>query len=109
MPCYYGKRVRVLHRLAGLNECGEVDNTIKWLLIISGGEENLLEVGTVAQLALNQFHAGRQQVAATVAQVVVNNGFMSIANQKCRDGTSYVPCTAGNQYPHKKTVLSATV
>jgi hypothetical protein len=86
-----------------------VENRIKRIMISAGGRENLLEMGTVGQLSLNQFHARRQQVAASVAQVVVDHGFMSILDQECRDGTSYVPRTAGNQYPHKKTVLSETV
>src|SRR5208282_6391382 len=101
--------LRELHRLACLNERGEVENRVKSVVSVAGGQEDLLEAGTVAQLAFEQFHARRQQVAASVAQVVVNNGFVSIFCQASRNGTTYVPRTAGNQDLHKKTVLSKTV
>ncbi len=65
-------------------------------MIIAGGSKNLLEMGPVAHLSLDQFHARRQKIAASMAQVVVNNGLMTVFAQISRNGTSDVSCTAGN-------------
>ena len=74
-----------------------------------GGDEKVFERGPVSQLPFHEVHAGRQQIAPPMAQVIENNGLMPILGKKCRDGTAYVPCTAGNQYLHKKNCPFRTV
>ncbi len=76
---------------------------------VAGGGKNPLEVGAVAELAFDELRAGRQQVAAAVAQVVVNNGLIPFFGQKSRNCTSDIPCTASNQDLHKRTVLSKPI
>jgi RecJ-like exonuclease len=86
-----------------------VKDSIKRLIGLAGSGKNPFEVGAVAQLSLDESHAERQQLAAAMAQVVVYKNFMPFFFQQSRNGTTDIPCTAGNQDLHKKAVLSETV
>ena len=97
------------HGLAGLDERGKVKDAVEGSSLRFGGEENLLKSGPVCQFSLDEFHAGGQKIAPSMAQIVEDDGLMSIFGQQSGDCTTNIPRTAGHQYLHKKAVLSQTL
>jgi hypothetical protein len=93
------------HGLAGLDQSGKVEDAVKGSSLIFGGEENPLQSKPVCQLSLNKLHAGGQKVAPSMAQVVENDGLMSILGQQASDRAPNVPRAACHQYLHKKLSL----
>jgi hypothetical protein len=90
------------HGLAGFNEGGEVEDTIEGASRIVSGDEEIFEGEPVSEFALNKLDSYREQIAPAVAQVVKNEGLMSLFGKKSRNGCTNVPSTTSNQYPHKK-------
>jgi hypothetical protein len=69
------------HGLTGLDERGKVKDAVERSSLRFGGEENLLKSGPVCQLSLDEFHAGRQKIAPSMAQVVENDDLGTILGQ----------------------------
>jgi hypothetical protein len=94
------------HGLAGLDEGGKVENTVKRLALLSGGDKKVLQQGSVREIAFDEIHPWGKIFPPAMAQVIENSGFMTLRYKEPRNGTTYIPGTSGNHYLHKNTVLS---
>jgi hypothetical protein len=65
------------HGLAGLDQCGEMQDAIEGLSLAFGRDEDLLQAAPVFELPLDEFHAFGQEILATVAQIVIDNRLMA--------------------------------
>jgi hypothetical protein len=72
-------------------------------------DEKILKPLPVGQFPLDKFHASRQKIAPTMAQVVKYNGLMPISGQQFRNCPTNVPRATCNEYLHKKTTSFRTV
>jgi hypothetical protein len=62
------------HRLSGFNECGKVKDAVERLSLGLRSGKNSLKSTPVRQLSLNEFHAGWEKIAPSVAEIVKNDG-----------------------------------
>ena len=89
------------HGLASLNEGGEVEHSVKGLVLLFGVNEKVFNFFALGEVPFNKFHAGRQQVAPSVAQVVIDNGMMALCYQQFGHSTTYIPRPASHHDFHK--------
>jgi hypothetical protein len=82
-----------------------VQNTVKRLAISFGLSEKVFDGGPVCQFSFDKLHSSRQQIPASMAQVIKNSSFMSRLSQQASHGTTYIPGPAGDQNLHKNAVL----
>jgi hypothetical protein len=94
------------HGFAGFNEGGKVEHAVEGVTLIAGSDEKVFKRFPIRELPLHEFHSRWKQVAASVAQIIEHNRGMPFRDKEPGDGTTYVPRTSGNQYLHKKAVLS---
>jgi hypothetical protein len=71
-----------------------------------GGIENVFKRGPVLQFPLDKLNSFRQQIAASMAQIVKNDSAVPVLGKQGRHSSTDVPGTAGNQNLHQKDVLS---
>jgi hypothetical protein len=84
------------HGLAGLDKGGEVENAVEGSTLIVGGDEKVFKRSTVSHFALNEFDAGRKQIAPPMAEIVKNYGLVSFFGQQACNCTAYIPRAASN-------------
>jgi hypothetical protein len=82
-----------------------VNDGVKWLAVLGSADEYLFNSGTVGEVAFDEGDACGNKIAPAMAQVVEYSWFVTLRSEKTGDSTTYVTGTAGNQNPHKNTVL----
>ena len=73
------------------------------------GDEEAFNRRPVSYFSLDKIDAWWQQIAAAVAEVVKNDGLMSLFGKQSCDSATDVPRPSGNQYLHKNGCPSGTV
>jgi hypothetical protein len=97
------------HRLAGFNEGGKMEDAVEGFSLVFGSYEKVFKRRPISQLPCYKLNSGGQQVAPSVAQIVVNNCGVSVCSKEAPHCTTYVPRASCYQNLHKKTFLSCAL
>ncbi len=72
------------------------------LTLFARGYEKVFKESPVRQFSFHKIHPGREQVAATVAEIVEDYRLVAPGCEESGDGSADISGTASNQNFHKK-------
>jgi len=97
--------LRLDHGFAGFDQGCKVQNSIKRGALLFRCDEKFLDRGTIGQIALDENYPLGNHFKARMAQIVEYNRLVTLSGKQSRHSATDISRTAGNQYPHKNTVL----
>jgi hypothetical protein len=89
------------HGFAGLDESGEMENAVEGMALGLCLQENVFNQRPVGQIPYDEFHSRRQQIATAMAEVVEDDGLVTVLGQETGDSTTYVPGATCYQHFHE--------
>jgi hypothetical protein len=79
-----------------------MQHSVERLSLFSRRDEKVFKKSPVRQFSFNKIRPGREQVAATVAEIVEDDRPVSPGSEKPGHSTADIPGPSGNQNFHKK-------
>jgi hypothetical protein len=99
----------VLHRFAGFDESGEVEDTVEGSVFSGRPAKEAFNLVAIGDVGFYKFDPSGDEIAAGVAEVVDDNDLMSLTGEKRRNCSADVSGTSSNHDLHKNFALYASI
>lgn len=79
-----------------------MQHPVERLALLARRNEKVFKESPIRQFSFHKIHPGREQVAATVAEIVEHYGLVAPGGEESGHGSTDIPGPASNQNFHKK-------